>query len=241
MSEFNVGVEIERLEELKKPFNPWDIEWRVQRSGFSSGKPWLQVVPYLTNRAIQDRLDLVCGVQNWKNNFQPGPDGGVLCGISINIAGVGWVEKFDGAENTNIEPVKGGLSGAMKRSCVEWGIGRYLYGIEVSFGIIDNKKGRYRDKVKSGSEEKFVRWNPPELPAWAMPGESGVIDPDTTTRSLVEYQERFDKFKSTEEADSWAEKHWPKVANDLNDTDHAKASSYFEQIKKTIEQGGENG
>lgn len=38
-----------------------------------------------------------------------------------------WLEKTDGAENTDYEPVKGGLSDAMKRAASQWGIGRYLY------------------------------------------------------------------------------------------------------------------
>ena len=37
------------------------------------------------------------------------------------------MEKTDGAENTDYEPVKGGLSDAMKRAASQWGIGRYLY------------------------------------------------------------------------------------------------------------------
>ena len=38
--------------------------------------------------------------------------------------------KYDGAENTDIEPVKGGLSDSFKRAAVLWGIGRYLYDME---------------------------------------------------------------------------------------------------------------
>ena len=38
---------------------------------------------YVTNRAIMERLDAVCEPQNWKNEFKPAPEGGILCGISI--------------------------------------------------------------------------------------------------------------------------------------------------------------
>jgi len=34
-----------------------------------------------------------------------------------------------GAENSDIEPVKGGLSDSFKRAAVQWGIGRYLYSL----------------------------------------------------------------------------------------------------------------
>ena len=51
-----------------------------------------------------------------------------ICGIGLYDAERGaWVMKYDGAENTDIEPVKGGLSDSFKRAAVLWGIGRYLY------------------------------------------------------------------------------------------------------------------
>lgn len=44
----------------------------------------------------------------------------------------------DGAENTDIEPVKGGLSDAYKRAAVKWGIGRYLYDMEAAWVDVDS-------------------------------------------------------------------------------------------------------
>ena len=76
-----------------------------------------------------------------------------------------WITKWDGAENTDVEGVKGGLSGAMKRAAVQWGIGRYLYGLEETFAII-NERGRFRGRTK---DQKPFRWDPPELPEWALP------------------------------------------------------------------------
>lgn len=153
------------LSELKEPFPASGIEWRLQQCGEKSGKIWAMCLAYVTNRAIMDRLDEVCGADKWKNEFTPGPHGGVLCGISILINSE-WITKYDGAENTDIEAVKGGLSGAMKRAAVQWGIGRYLYDIEEGFAeITDN--GKYRGKTK---ENKYFKWNPPKLPSWALPG-----------------------------------------------------------------------
>ena len=112
------------LSKLKDCFESNDIEWRLQQCGKTKeGKIWGMALAYVTNRAIMNRLDEVCGPENWKNEFKAAPDGGILCGISIKI-GDEWVTKWDGAENTDIEAVKGGLSGAMKRAAVQWGIGR---------------------------------------------------------------------------------------------------------------------
>ena len=40
---------------------------------------------------------------------------------------VSWVTKTDGADDTTIEGAKGGISDALKRAAVQFGIGRYLY------------------------------------------------------------------------------------------------------------------
>lgn len=159
---------------LTAPFPAEDIEWREQRNGVKNGKPWTIVLAYVTNRAIQNRLDDVVGPASWKNEFTPGPGGGVLCGISIHIDGE-WVTKWDGADNTDIESVKGGLSDAMKRAAVQWGIGRYLYRLEANFAVIDERGNHRGIAYGSDADRKarknpvYFRWNPPPLPPWALP------------------------------------------------------------------------
>ena len=66
--------------ELAKPFAAEDLEWRLQRTFESNGKPLGIAVPYVTNRAIMNRLDSVVGPENWYNEFKPwhtvGKEGG---------------------------------------------------------------------------------------------------------------------------------------------------------------------
>ena len=156
------------LTSLRAPFKPEDIDWRVQRSGAKNGGGWVQAIAYINNRAVQNRLDDVAGPENWKNEFKPGPDGGVLAGISIRIEGE-WITKWDGAENTNIEAVKGGLSDAMKRASVQWGIGRYLHQLESTYRPVRNE-GEYYIKIKQdGKPDITGYWSAPALPAWAKP------------------------------------------------------------------------
>jgi hypothetical protein len=165
---------------LALPFEEDEIEWRLQQAGEKQGRFWALCVPYVTNRAIQQRLDEVCGVENWKNEFLPGPDGGVMCGIGIRvkvhtrnlttgeeIESSEWLVKYDGAENPTMEggAIKGGLSNAMKRAAVQFGVGRYLYALEETWAEV-NERGRFRGKTKDG---KAFRWNPPALPEWALP------------------------------------------------------------------------
>lgn len=159
------------IQELKAPFEAKDIEWRVQRSGVKDGKAWAMVLAYVTNRAIMDRLDAVCGIEGWRNEYKP-IEKGMLCGISIKINDE-WITKWDGAQNTDIEPIKGGISGSMKRAAVQWGIGRYLYGLSATFANV-NGKGSHSDKAKDKQTNKDVwfKWDPPPLPEWALPEQS---------------------------------------------------------------------
>lgn len=164
------------LARLKEPFPPGDIEWRLQSAGKKGGRIWARCIAYVTNRAIMNRLDDVCGPENWRNEFAAAPAGGVMCGLSIKVAGE-WVTKWDGAENTDIEAVKGGLSGAMKRAAVQWGVGRYLYLLDDGFADVTDS-GDYPGRLKKEDGGDRFRWNPPKLPAWALPGAKLPSEPE---------------------------------------------------------------
>ncbi len=130
-------------QELARPFAPEDLEWRLQRAIESQMRGI--AVPYVTNRAIQARLDDVVGPDGWYNEYKPwhkaGQKEAQICGISIYFPEKGFITKWDGAEDSDIEPVKGGLSDSMKRAAVQWGIGRVLYGMDVVWVDIE-KQGR---------------------------------------------------------------------------------------------------
>ena len=173
------------------------------------------VVFYLDSRIIQKRLDNLIGHQNWKNQYVTwqdvevkDPKGNVktqksqLCGIAIyNEARNEWIGKFDGAECSDIEPVKGGLTDSFKRAACMWGIGRYLYemdGIWVdikpqgkSYAIKDDQWGKlrkaYDDAVKkifgtvggqqvqnSGSNAKAATSTQQQQPQTASPIQNGA-------------------------------------------------------------------
>ncbi len=103
-----------------------------------------------------DRLDEVIGPENWRDEYKSGPDGGVICGLSLRI-GDEWIEKWDGADIPDFEAIKGGLSDAFKRVGVKWGIGRYLYRLESSW-------------VPCEMHGKSITLkSTPPLPSWALP------------------------------------------------------------------------
>ena len=160
-----------KLKALKVPFEAHEIEWRQQKQGVANGKPWCMVLAYVSNRAIMNRLDDVCGQGGWQNEYHTGANGGVISGISIKCDNE-WITKYDGADNTQVEAVKGGLSGAMKRAAVQWGIGRYLYYLETAFAKcqiekpddMTNWNKAYHKETKTN-----YYWQTPSLPSWALP------------------------------------------------------------------------
>jgi len=149
--------------ELAAPFEASELEWlpKVVRKATQGEGHVSLALCYVTARAIMDRLDAVVGPANWRDEFVTGPSGGVLCGLAIRVDGE-WVTKYDGSENTDVEPVKGGLSGAFKRAAVKWGIGRYLYDAPSSWYKCEayEQSGKLRHK----------RWlEDPRLPDSMMP------------------------------------------------------------------------
>ena len=156
---------------LREPFASEDIEWRIQSAGVSNNKAWGIVIAYITNRAIQQRLDAVAGAQNWQNEYSKAPEGGVLCGISI-YDNERWVTKYDGADNTAVEKTKGGLSASMKRAAVQWGIGRYLYDVETIFVSMVTEKPKdmknWHQHYDKESKNRYY-WQTPKMPDWALP------------------------------------------------------------------------
>ena len=89
------------LRRLAEFFAPEDVDWKP--GAMTRDKSKALAMAYITSRAIMDRLDEVCGPGNWKNAFTTGPDGGVLCGISIRVpredGTVEWVTKWDGVRS----------------------------------------------------------------------------------------------------------------------------------------------
>ena len=54
----------------------------------------------------------------------------MVCSIGIKC-GSDWVWKSDGGTETEVEAEKGELSDSFKRAAVKWGIGRFLYDLDI--------------------------------------------------------------------------------------------------------------
>lgn len=140
---------------------------------------------YIDARDVMDRLDKVCGANNWKDEYEFHGNR-TICRISIwlEVGGSGeWVSKCDGAGDTNMEGEKGGISDAFKRAAVKWGVGRYLYKLRFNWAPI-NKRKRF--------DEKLVLWDylktkdvKPETKAKPKPVKAKVDHDDVAKRLMA--------------------------------------------------------
>lgn len=158
-----------------------------------NGKPWARVLCYVTSRAIQNRLDEVCGKDGWSTEIK-NVDGAYICKMGINVDGQ-WIYKEDGADETKIEATKGGISGSIKRAGVQWGIGRYLYDLGTSWAVFVSKDESWQYSYYDKNTKETYYWNPPVLPNWALPGNIQVETPEEKVEVPAEKKAPVEKIK----------------------------------------------
>lgn len=152
---------------LSAPFAAEELHWRVGHVAKDGTSASLLV--YIDARAVYDRLDEVVGPHRW--SIEHRSDGARrLATISIEVAPGQWVAKTDGADDSDMEATKGGISDAAKRAAVLWGIGRYLYQMPSTWVKVQAEKPRDGDAIRIVQDRKPIGWAvPPKLPAWATP------------------------------------------------------------------------
>lgn len=202
----------EIIKKLQAPFKPDEIEWRVQSQGKNDtgGKVWCQVLAYVDARALQNRLDEVFTPFGWEDKYEPLGDD-FICTLSVEWEGK-KVSKQNGASKTQVEGFKGGISNSFKRVCASgFGIGRYLYDLDVMFAETSTekqtgsewKRGSFKDKTTN----KFITyyWKIPKLPSEAMPKTDNerlskidklIEEKEADIKSIKDYI--FDKFKAND-------------------------------------------
>lgn len=137
------------MAKLAAPFSATLIHWRV---GATSGDKTKGIaLAYLNARDVMERLDEVCGPENWQTRY-PFPG---CCEISIRINDQ-WITKANGAGQSDIEGEKGQYSDAFKRAAVLWGVGRYLYDLPNVWFPIESR-GRSHVFTKAAQAEMTER------------------------------------------------------------------------------------
>ena len=114
------------LKDLQKQI---PYQWRVQ--SFSKNKPQASCIAYIDARDAMNRLDEVVGAANWQDEYKV-INGQMFAGVGIKC-GEEWVWKWDTGTESQTEKEKGVVSDSFKRACVKWGIGRFLYDLDIRY------------------------------------------------------------------------------------------------------------
>tara|TARA_R110002110_G_scaffold23201_6_gene88858 strand:+ start:463 stop:1296 length:834 start_codon:yes stop_codon:yes gene_type:complete len=172
------------LAALRRPFVDEEVQWRVQRVGRNGSA---MILCYVDARAEFNRLDTIVGPHNWQTNIVVSGNKN-LAGVGINING-DWVWKWDGAGDTAIEAQKGGISDAIKRACVQWGMARHLYDLPMTWVKI------YDELPANVPKCRQVYINAKGTKGWAVAPsirelQAHLLGPDELTRHIEDPKKR---------------------------------------------------
>lgn len=133
------------------------VHWRVQGTPFErNGRFSAMALAYIDARDVMDTFDRVCGPENWQDRYTETPRGRIICEIGIKVSD-DWVWKSDGAGETAVEGEKGGISDALKRAAVHWGVGRYLYRLSSPWVACEVKQKNGKTYWKEWAEDPWSK------------------------------------------------------------------------------------
>lgn len=158
--------------QLTEPFNPKDVQWRA--GSVSRDKKRAQALAYAEPRVYEDRLNEVLGA-DWEVTFEPWGDQRLTCTLTI------WLENETGervavrrsstGEFDSSDRIAQGTAAeaqALKRACVKFGLGRYLYDLPASWAGYDENSRRLtetpalpRDAVPTAASVKPTKRETP--------------------------------------------------------------------------------
>jgi len=159
MAKSNEKVESgeDKLYKLSIPFRESEVKWRVGRE-MSWGDT--MVLAYVDVNTVRDRLNEVMGCDWQCKHITFGTKN--VCHLGLKLNGE-WVWRSDGAGDTKFEGEKGGLSDALKRAAVSFGVGRHLYDLGDVFikktDFIKKKNGDYTKTPNPAACWDVVRRN----------------------------------------------------------------------------------
>lgn len=171
-------------DDLAAPFAT--VHWRAQTLK-ADGTSALALA-YIDARDVMDRLDSVLGPENWQDRYTETPKGRLLCTLALRIDGE-WIEKQDGAGDTDVEGDKGAISDALKRTAVKWGIGRYLYALPATWAECEsyerNGKKQWKGWTAQGLRKlRAISGGSPPAPVAAPKVQTGVVS--DTDRDIIQ-------------------------------------------------------
>jgi hypothetical protein len=107
---------------------PIAYKWRVQ-SYAKNGTPQATCVAYIDSRDVMDRLDKVC-IYGWERSHISIKDN-IYASVRIIMPDGSSISRMDCGTESSTEKEKGESSDSFKRAAVNWGVGRFLYDLEI--------------------------------------------------------------------------------------------------------------
>jgi len=147
----DTSVDHDALRDLVTPFAVKEVRWRIGST--TKDKTRGTALAYIDARAVMKRLDTVFGPGGWSFMLQS-IAGGFIGRLDVTWPSGRTTTCEDVGASSDIEPLKGGASDALKRAAVSLGIGRYLYYLPTVW--VPLRDGKYLSET-------------PSLPAWALP------------------------------------------------------------------------
>ena len=117
------------IEEKLKSAIPY--KWKIQ--SFNKAKTRATCVAYVDARDVMDLLDKAVGIDGWSDSYRRESNGRLICRLELNMGVKGWIGKEDTGTESESEGEKGEFSDAFKRAAVKWGVGRFLYDLDVKY------------------------------------------------------------------------------------------------------------
>lgn len=152
-----MAVKTSKLAELKKKI---PFKWKVQ----TINDKFALCVAYIDARDVFNVLDEVVGPENWTSEFTE-INNQMFCKLGIKVEDPNdptkseWIYKMDTGTEAHTEAEKSKVSDAIKRAAVQFGIGRFLYEIEIQKVNVTNYSGKYYPCDDSGK----ILWTGNEL------------------------------------------------------------------------------
>ncbi|MDR5726906.1 MAG: Rad52/Rad22 family DNA repair protein [Terriglobia bacterium] len=161
------------IAQLKEPFHPREVHWRVLRKQKNNDKRG-EVVAYVKSSAYRERLTSLFTISGWTSHCeilmtgdisrQKGnvnlTTGKVMVACTVTIHGLGthsstgeaWADDDNGLTTAEAQ--------AFKRTCAIFGLGEYISKLEKPWVDLD----QYGNIVDKNGQKFF-----PALPNWALP------------------------------------------------------------------------
>lgn len=161
------------IAQLKEPFHPREVHWRVLRKQKNNDKRG-EVVAYVKSAAYRERLTSLFTISGWTSHCeilmtgdisrQKGnvnlTTGKVMVACTVTIHGLGthsstgeaWADDDNGLTTAEAQ--------AFKRTCAIFGLGEYISKLEKPWVDLD----QYGNIVDKNGQKFF-----PALPNWALP------------------------------------------------------------------------